>query len=215
MKSKSMCTTVGLIAMCLAGSAAAAGKPLYQTGPALSRSAAATAAAEPSLQRLLSAPSTANAQVVQLDAGAVTASEKLLELQLDGQTITATQAKVDALEGGFDLVDPAGVTVASPTDRPAGYPLIEMPDRNVATVDFQAAAKVLIALPADLRAQVDKIRASTVDDVTLTLSGGQRVVWGDSSDSAVKAQHLDRLLAQKPGEVKEYDVSSPGVGIIR
>ncbi|RXD94776.1 peptidase, partial [Xanthomonas perforans] len=53
MKSKSMCTTVGLIAMCLAGSAAAAGKPLYQTGPALSRSAAATAAAEPSLQRLL------------------------------------------------------------------------------------------------------------------------------------------------------------------
>ncbi len=55
MKSKSMCTTVGLIAMCLAGSAAAAGKPLYQTGPALSRSATATAAAEPSLQRLLSA----------------------------------------------------------------------------------------------------------------------------------------------------------------
>ncbi|MGW8339240.1 peptidase [Xanthomonas axonopodis pv. khayae] len=100
MKSKSMCTTVGLIAMCLAGSAAAAGKPLYQTGPALSRSATATAAAEPSLQRLLSAPSTANAQVVQLDAAAVTASEKLLELQLDGQAITATQAKVDALEDG-------------------------------------------------------------------------------------------------------------------
>ncbi|SON81210.1 hypothetical protein XFF6166_840046 [Xanthomonas citri pv. fuscans] len=75
-------------------------KPLYQTGPALSRSATATAAAEPSLQRLLSAPSTANAQVVQLDAGAVTASEKLLELQLDGQAITATQAKVDALEDG-------------------------------------------------------------------------------------------------------------------
>lgn len=100
MKSKSMCTTVGLIAMCLAGSAAAAGKPLYQSGPALSRSASATATAEPSLQRLLSAPSTANAQVVQLDAGAVTASEKLLELQLDGQTVTATQAKVDALEGG-------------------------------------------------------------------------------------------------------------------
>ncbi|AXM14610.1 hypothetical protein BRN33_01890 [Xanthomonas oryzae pv. oryzae] len=42
MKSKSMCTAVGLIVMCLAGSAAAAGKPLYQTGPAPSRSAAAT-----------------------------------------------------------------------------------------------------------------------------------------------------------------------------
>ncbi len=41
MKSKSMCTAVGLIAMCLAGSAAAAGEPLYQTGPAPSRSAAA------------------------------------------------------------------------------------------------------------------------------------------------------------------------------
>lgn len=33
MKSKSMCTTVGLIAMCLAGSAAAAGKPFIK--PAL------------------------------------------------------------------------------------------------------------------------------------------------------------------------------------
>ena len=103
MKSKSMCTTVGLVAMCLAGSAAAAGKPLYQTGPALSRSAAATATAEPSLQRVLSSPSTANAQVVQIDAGAVAPAEKLLELQLDGQTITATQAKVDALEGGDSI----------------------------------------------------------------------------------------------------------------
>ncbi|AOD15822.1 zinc-dependent metalloprotease [Xanthomonas fragariae] len=100
MKSKSMCTMVGLIAMCLAGSDAAAGKPLYQLGPALNRSVAAIAATEPALQGLLSAPSTATAQVVQLDAGAVTASEKLLELQLDGQTITATQARVDALEGG-------------------------------------------------------------------------------------------------------------------
>lgn len=131
------------------------------------------------------------------------------------RVVERTPVAVLAREGGFDLVDSAGVTVSSPTERPAGFPLIEMPDRNVASVDFQAAAKVLVALPADLRGQVDKIRASTVDDVTLTLSSGQRVVWGDSSDSAVKAQHLNRLLAQKPTEVKEYDVSSPGVGIIR
>ncbi|MET0589743.1 MAG: cell division protein FtsQ/DivIB [Naasia sp.] len=131
------------------------------------------------------------------------------------RVVERTPVAVLARGGAFDLVDSAGVVVSTQPERIAGYPLIDLPTGEVASVDFTAAAEVLVALPGDLRAQVDSIRASTVDDVTLTLAGGQRVVWGDPSDSARKAQHLARLLAQNPGNITEYDVSSPGVGILR
>lgn len=116
---------------------------------------------------------------------------------------------------GFQLVDSAGVPVETAAERIPGYPMIDLPSGDVSTLPFTAAAAVLAALPPELSAQVDSIRATTVDDVTLSLVTGQRVVWGDSADSARKAQHLTRLLAQHPTDVTEYDVSSPGVGIIR
>jgi hypothetical protein len=99
MSKKSMCSAMGLIAMCLAGSAAAAGTPLFQPTAYVSR-ASATALAEPALENLLSSPSTAAVQLVQVDAGAVVQGEKLLQFELQGKTITATQAKVESLEGG-------------------------------------------------------------------------------------------------------------------
>lgn len=117
--------------------------------------------------------------------------------------------------GAFELVDSAGVVVESSAERIAGYPIIATADGDVTGVPFTAAAAVLVALPAELVAQVDSVTASTVDDVSLTLVSGQRVVWGGADDSAQKAVHLARLLAQAPTAVTEYDVSSPGVGIIR
>lgn len=99
MTSKSMCNALGLIAMCLAGSAAAAGKPLFQPTAYVSR-ASATAQAEPVLGRLLSAPSTAAVQLVQVDADAVTQDDRQLQFELQGRTLTATQSRVETLEGG-------------------------------------------------------------------------------------------------------------------
>jgi cell division protein FtsQ len=116
---------------------------------------------------------------------------------------------------GFDLVDSAGVTLQSTAKRPDGYPVVELTDADVRSIPFRAAAAVLVALPADLAAQVDSITARTTDDVSLKLRGGQRVAWGSASDSVRKAQHLALLLKQNPAEVHEYDVSSPGVGILR
>ncbi|HEY8587982.1 MAG TPA: FtsQ-type POTRA domain-containing protein [Naasia sp.] len=116
---------------------------------------------------------------------------------------------------GFDLVDSAGVRLASAVDRAPGYPIVELPDDDVSAIPFTSAAAVLVALPADLVAQVDSITARTTDDVSLVLTGGQRVVWGNDDDSATKAAHLRALLLQAPTAVQEYDVSSPGVGILR
>jgi hypothetical protein len=72
-------------------------------------------------------------------------------------------------------------------------------------------AQVLLALPADLRGQVDTIAALTHDDVTLTLRGsGQRVIWGSADQSAVKAQVLARLIAlHGQSGTGTYTVSAP------
>ena len=61
--------------------------------------------------------------------------------------------------------------------------------------------------------------ASTADDVTLTLTTGERVVWGSADDSAKKAQVLAGLIRDQHAATRaasvEYDVSAPDNGIIR
>jgi cell division protein FtsQ len=67
-------------------------------------------------------------------------------------------------------------------------------------------------MPADLLGRVDSIAASTQDDVTMVLVGGQRVQWGDAEDSAKKARVLALLIAAiaDPNRAGTYDVSAPG-----
>ncbi|BDZ47351.1 FtsQ-type POTRA domain-containing protein [Naasia aerilata] len=129
--------------------------------------------------------------------------------------VERTPVAVVAAGAAFDLVDSAGVVLDTTPTRPAGFPIIDLQGAGRTDVPFTAAAAVLVALPADLRAQVDSITARTTDDVSLVLTGGQRVVWGSAADSVRKAQHLAALLRQAPTNVSEYDVSSPGVGILR
>lgn len=115
----------------------------------------------------------------------------------------------------FDLVDPAGVTVASSKTRPAGYPLIQLGTGTIHGAGYASMAQVLLALPTSVLSKVDTITAQTHDDVTLTLSGSsQRVVWGSSDGSDAKAHVLADLIAlhasSGPGE---YDVSAPGTAV--
>ncbi|WP_082513579.1 MULTISPECIES: FtsQ-type POTRA domain-containing protein [unclassified Leifsonia] len=107
-------------------------------------------------------------------------------------------------DAGFDLVDSAGVVISSSPDRPAGYPVLDTPTPKA----LAAAGEVVRALPADLRATLDSVRAETRDDVTLQLVGGPAVVWGSADDSVIKAAVLARLMAVAPGAAN-YDVSSP------
>ena len=118
-------------------------------------------------------------------------------------------------ESGFDLVDAAGVVIQSSVERPAGYATIDA-RAGVGSAGFRAAAAVIAALPADIRATLDTVTAATTDDVTLTLAGGTRVVWGSAEKSDFKAVVLAALIVSHPvGTVGEYDVSSPDSAVLR
>jgi len=117
--------------------------------------------------------------------------------------------------GAFDVVDAAGVVLATSPERPAGLPLIELGRGDVDGVAFRSVAEVLLALPASVRDQLDSISATTRDDVTLTLAGStQRVVWGSATDSDHKARVLAALVAIHAGSGPGvYDVSAPGTAV--
>ncbi|MEC5185609.1 cell division protein FtsQ [Cryobacterium sp. MP_3.1] len=116
---------------------------------------------------------------------------------------------------GFDLVDAAGVVIQSGPDRPQGYPLIDAAG-GASGAGFQAAVAVVGALPEGIRGQLDSVTAATKDDVTLTLGGGARVLWGNAERSEYKALVLAALLVSHPvGSVTEYDVSSPDSAVVR
>jgi cell division protein FtsQ len=116
---------------------------------------------------------------------------------------------------GFDLVDAAGVVIQSGPDRPEGYPIIDAAG-GASGAGFQAGAAVIGALPEGIRTQLDSVTAATKDDVTLTLAGGARVVWGNSEKSEYKAVVLAALIVSHPvGSVTEYDVSSPDSAVVR
>ncbi|WP_460773421.1 cell division protein FtsQ/DivIB [Microbacterium sp. GXF7504] len=117
-----------------------------------------------------------------------------------------------ATPAGYALVDAAGVVLATTPEPPAGYPVVEA-SGGLSSDAFTAAGQVMRALPADLRAQVTAVTASSPDDVRLTLAGAE-VVWGSGDDSATKALVLQRIMAGRPG-ASAYDVSSPSAVVVR
>ncbi|WP_127793263.1 FtsQ-type POTRA domain-containing protein [Agromyces sp. LHK192] len=109
---------------------------------------------------------------------------------------------------GLELVDAAGVVIDRPEERPADQPLIDA--GGVASKGFRAAAAVVRSLPPEVRGQVVRATAETVDDVRLELAGGASVLWGSSEDSSTKATVLARMMASAPPDtVSHYDVSAP------
>lgn len=116
---------------------------------------------------------------------------------------------------GFDLVDAAGVIIETTPERTQGYPLVDAPD-GVDSAGFKSAAAVLAVLPESIRTELDSVTAVSTDDVTLSLLGGERVVWGSPEKSEYKAVVLAALLVGHPaGTVNEYDVSSPDSAVLR
>lgn len=119
-------------------------------------------------------------------------------------------------EGGFELVDPAGVSIEMIEQPIAGIPVFIVEGDSVESPGFQAAVDVVNSLPSSLAGQVQEVIANTTDDVTLVLSGGARVFWGSPENSSFKNYVLTKLLAINPvGSVSEYDVSSPNTAVVR
>lgn len=118
---------------------------------------------------------------------------------------------------GFQIVDPAGVVLESALRRPDSFPLIELADEGTDSVAFTAVVDVILALPESIRSQVDVAQATSKDDVRLVLSdSGQRVRWGSSERSALKARVLVELMAtQGTSSLVEFDVSAPLSPVVR
>lgn len=117
---------------------------------------------------------------------------------------------------GHTLVDAAGVALATTPERPSGHPAITVPG-GVTSKAFAAVGTVYRSLPDDIRSQVTAMKATTPNDVTLTLGDTDTtVVWGDASQSARKAVVLAAaMVSMPPDAVSTYDVSSPGAVVVR
>ncbi len=119
----------------------------------------------------------------------------------------------------FDLVDPAGIVVQSSPKRPEGVPVADVARAELGSPVFRTMTEVVLSLPSTVRNQVTDVRASTADDVTLTLGDGSTVVWGSPDSSDAKAALLAALVkdhtARNPDTKVEFDVSAPDNGIVR
>ena len=115
------------------------------------------------------------------------------------------------------LYDPAGVKIGI-SNGSENLPTISIDGAPEKSKQFKSAIDVLMALPADLLKRVAEINAKSKDDVTLRLRGyaGQKIIWGDGSNSVLKSRVLDALIAnQKKTDRVTFDVSSPNAPVVR
>jgi cell division protein FtsQ len=116
---------------------------------------------------------------------------------------------------GWAVLDAAGVTIEVAAARAAGLPAVTIPAGTVRPVQaYAAAVSALHALQGTTPA-VTAVRASSPDDVQLTLQGGVDVQWGGPEQGAAKAEALHAALVRAASGAAEIDVSSPGVVLTR
>ncbi|MGY1707087.1 cell division protein FtsQ/DivIB [Geodermatophilus sp. SYSU D00697] len=123
-------------------------------------------------------------------------------------------------DGVRSLVDADGVLFETVTgDLPSGAVPLDVPEPGPEDRVTRAALAALVALPAEVRAEVTAATATTAEDVTLTLDDDTTVLWGSAEDAAAKAQVLVALLGQlesgalDPAET--IDVSAPETVVLR
>lgn len=117
-------------------------------------------------------------------------------------------------DGGFDLLDPAGVLLNRVPERPVGVPVGSPELTDTSSKAFLAAASVVRDLPADLREQLVAVRASNGQDVSFVLASGTEVVWGEPTGTQQKAIVLRSMLAAI-GNPAMIDVSAPEAPVFK
>lgn len=108
--------------------------------------------------------------------------------------------------GTLRSLDASGVVFGSYDKAPANVPRVETVE-GTSSAALREAATVVAAVPPTVARRVDYIEVATVDQISLVLRDGRRVVWGSADDSATKAEVLAVLLEQ---QAQVYDVSVPG-----
>jgi len=137
--------------------------------------------------------------------------------------ITVTErvpiAVVEA-EGQRYLVDREGVLFDTITgDPPPGVVPLDVLRPAPGNRALQAGLAALASLPGDVRSKVGAARVTTGEDVSLTLTDGTTVLWGDGADSTAKGSVLSALLDQLAAGTLEpattIDVSAPDAVVLR
>jgi len=118
------------------------------------------------------------------------------------------------------LVDAQGVLFDTITGAPpAGVVPLAVPDPRPGDAATEAGLAALAALPAGVRAQLSGVTATTGQDVTLKLTDGRTVLWGDAGNSAAKGRALTALLDQLAAGTLDpagtIDVSTPDAVVLR
>jgi cell division protein FtsQ len=111
------------------------------------------------------------------------------------------------LAGRIRGLDADGVVFRDYKAVPKGMPRVR-PGTAAGTDALREAATVVSALPKALATRVDHVEVATVDQITLVLRDGRRVLWGSAEESELKAQVVDKLLVAQ--RASSYDVSVPG-----
>jgi len=126
----------------------------------------------------------------------------------------AERTPVAAVKSGeeFVLLDVDGVRVGVSEQEPDDLAIAQVPLTTGRESSLAAVLTVLDEIPQELRSEIVDIGAETRDTVYFTLQDGERVEWGSSDDSALKATVLEVLRSQ---EAKIYDVSAPSLPVTR
>jgi len=208
---------IGAVVLLIGGSVAAAYSPLFAVEKITVAGASALDAAsvEAALSDQLGTPlalvseSEVKAALIAFPLIETYALEAKPPHDLVVRIVERTPIGVIESGAGFTLVDAAGVALSTTETRPEGQPVIAV-DGGIESDAFESVGLVVRSLPADVRAAVTDVSASTLDDVTLKLSSGLTVVWGSADESAYKARVLATTMQANPA-AREIDVSSPDV----
>jgi len=210
---------LGALVILIGGSAAAAYSPLFAVRKitVIGASALDPAAVEAALADQIGTPlalvddNEVKAALIAFPLIETYALEAKPPHDLTLRIVERTPIGVVDSDAGFTLVDAAGVALSTTPDAPAGQPVIDVA-AGTDSAAFESVGLVVRSLPADLRATVTSVQASTQDDVTLTLSSGVVVVWGSAERSVYKAVVLASTMTANPG-AHTFDVSSPDAAV--
>ena len=132
-----------------------------------------------------------------------------LRVQLTMRVPVATVQGAD----GYQVLDNEAVVLERVPEAPSGLVTI-MPDKTdgasgsqtISAKQVAAVTQVVGSLTPQTLAQVVSGSATEAGQVTLTMSNGASVVWGDTQDNELKARVLATLMTTS---ASIYDVSSP------
>ena len=109
---------------------------------------------------------------------------------------------------GLRAVDDQGVLFGGYQSRPAGLPLITTP-AGTASDALAEGARVVASLAPAIARRVQTTDVASVDQVTLVLRNGRKIVWGSAEQSTLKAQVVEAMLGSVAASVRQIDVSVP------